>query len=669
MFRALSAGLLASVAFATPAQAGGYYPVLGPVMADPDVEDLGARCDFYLDQLGLHRDAIIGSQAEPTVDTTLRRLDDATAILAGAQGEFQLYQQVLLEPELRQAAGDCTVSLGSFESQLNLSQPIYQKLTAIDASDADEITQDYLADLIASYERAGVALDDEPRARVQEIRDRLSQLSADFARNIAEDVRTIQVTPEELAGVPQDFIDAREVGEDGTITLTTAYTDYQPVMTYAESDDLRRRFSEVYSRRAWPENDEVLREIFTLRRELAAILGRESYAALSFENRMLNTPDKVEALITETAAAARPVAEHDYAQSLAVLQEIDPEATEIMPWQSGWLSPKVQQAKYDYDPQEARQYFAYDNVRDGIFALTERLFDVEIREWDTPVWHESVEALEVVDDGEVIGRFYLDSHPRPGKYTHANVVPMYWGDPEYGPPTTALVQNLPQGDHSTGLMEHGQVETFLHEFGHVLHVIFGGTQEWAGLTPIGIEWDFIEAPSQMLENWLLDYDTLATFAVNAEGETIPRDLVERMNRVAYFNQGMMEMGQLGLSNISLNFHTQPVPEDLGEATRAWNSEYSLIPSADYSEFQAAFSHLDGYESNYYTYGWSRVIAQDLMSRFREEGLTNRETANDYRRLVLEPGGTRPAAELVHDFLGRDVTMDAFRAELERGLEE
>ncbi|WP_338244884.1 M3 family metallopeptidase [Aurantiacibacter hainanensis] len=669
MIRTISAGLLASVAFATPALAGSYYPVLGPVMTDPSVEELGARCNFYLDQLGLHRDAIIGSQSEPSVDTTLRRLDDTTAILSGAQGEFQLYQQVLLEPELRQAAGDCTVSLGSFASQLNLSQPIYQKLTAIDASDADELTQAYLTDLIADYERAGVGLDDGPRARVQEIRDRLSQLSSDFARNIAEDVRTIQVTPEELEGVPQDFIDAREVGEDGTITLTTAYTDYQPVMTYAESDDLRRRFSEVYSQRAWPENDEVLREIFTLRRELANILGRESYAALSFENRMLNTPDKVETLIADTAAAARPVAEYDYAQSLAVLQELQPGATAIMPWQTGWLSPKVQQANYDYDPQEARQYFAYDNVRDGVFALTERLFDVEIRDWDTPVWHESVEALEVVDEGEVIGRFYLDSHPRPGKFTHANVVPMYWGDPDYGPPTTALVQNLPQGDHSTGLMEHGQVETFLHEFGHVLHVIFGGTQEWAGLTPIGIEWDFIEAPSQMLENWLLDYDTLATFAVNAEGETIPRDLVERMNRVAYFNQGMMEMSQLGLSNIALKFHTEPVPDNLGAATRAWGNEYSLIPAPDYSEFQSAFSHLDGYESNYYTYGWSRVIAQDLMSRFREEGLTNPETANDYRRLILEPGGARPAAELVRDFLGRDVTMDAFRAELERGLEQ
>ena len=669
MLKLLSASLLTSAAFAGPALAGSYYPLLGPVITDPDTQDLAARCDFYLEQIRLHRDAIVGSEGAPTVETTLRRMDDTDAIMAGAEGEFGLYQQVLLEPELRETAGGCLVSLGSLASEISLSRPIYERLSAIDASAADEITQDYLADLLSQFERSGVALEDGPRARVQEIRDELSQLSADFARNIAEDVRTIDVSPAELEGLPQDFIDSREVGENGMITLTSASTDYSPVMTYAESDDLRRRYSEMYSQRAWPENDAVLSRIFTLRRELAAILGRESYAALSFENRMLNTPEKVGKLIADTAQSARPVAERDYARSLAVLQDLQPGATQIMPWQTGWLSPKVQQANFNYDPQEARKYFAYDNVRDGVFALTERLFDVEIRKWDTPVWHESVEAMEVVDDGEVIGRFYLDSHPRPGKYTHANVVPMYWGDEAYGPPVTSLVQNLPQGDHSTGLMEHRQVETFLHEFGHVLHVIFGGTQEWAGLTPIGMEWDFIEAPSQMLENWLLDYDTLATFAVDAEGNPIPRDLVERMNAVSSFNQGMMEMSQLGLSNISLKFHTEPVPENLGEATRAWGNEYSLIPAPDYSEFQAAFGHLDGYESNYYTYGWSRVIAEDLMSRFRAEGLNNPETANDYRRLVLEPGGTRPAAELVHDFLGRDVTMDAFRADLERGLSE
>lgn len=659
--------LVATTALATPAQAADVYNLLGPVMTDPSVADIETRCAHYLNQIDLRRDALIGDSAEPTIDNTLGRFDDIVALNQAASGEMELYQQVLGTAEARAAGGACSVQLASQNSEINLSRPIYDRLATLDASEADAVTQRYLANTLAAFQRAGVSLEGEEQARVQEINGELAELTTVLARNIAEDVRTIEVSPEELAGVPQDFIDSREVGENGMITLTTAYTDYQPVMIYAESDDLRRRFSELYGLRAYPMNEEPLRRLFTLRQELAELTGFANYAELNLANRMLNTPDHVVQLMADTEAAARPVAEADYAQALAVLQTIDPTATEILPWQTGWLSPKVQQANYDYDPQVARQYFAYDNVRDGIMALTERLFGVEVRRWDTAVWHEDVEPYEVYENGELIGRFYLDSHPRPGKYTHANVVPLYPGDPDGGVPVAALVQNLPAGDHSTGLMEHGQVETFLHEFGHILHVMFGNGHEYTGSGVFGVEWDFIEAPSQMLENWVYDYDTLATFAVNAEGETIPRDLVERMNRVRFYNQGMGEMSQLGLTNVSLNFYTQPVPEDLGAATREWRNEYMLIPVSETSQMQDSFSHLDGYGAAYYTYGWSRVISTDLFSRFIAEGITNRDTANDYRRMVLEPGGTRPAAELLHDFLGRDVTLDAFRAELERGL--
>ncbi|QZH74804.1 MAG: Zn-dependent oligopeptidase [Erythrobacter sp.] len=661
--------LLATTALAAPAQAADVYGLFGPIMHDPSPGQIAERCDYYLNQIDLRRDALAGDADAATVPNTLERFDDIVALSQGAGGEMELYQQVLATPEARAAGGECSVRIASLNSEIGLSRPIFERLSALDASAEDRVVQDYLAETLATFRRSGVALDDAGRARVQEINGELAEITTVFARNIAEDVRTIEVSPAELAGLPDDFITSREVGANGMITLTTASTDYQPVMTYADSDDLRRRYSELYGQRAYPMNEEPLRRMFTLRQELATLTGYPNYAAWQFENRMLNTPEQVTDLIATTVEAARPVAEADYAQTLAVLQTIDPAATRIEPWQVGWLSPKVQQANYDFDPQEARQYFAYDNVRDGIFALTQRLFGVEVRAWDTPLWHESVEAFELVENGAVIGRFYLDSHPRPGKYTHANVVPLYPGDPDGGVPVAALVQNLPRGDHSTGLMEHGQVETFLHEFGHILHVMFGNAHEYTGSGVFGVEWDFIEAPSQMLENWVYDYDTLATFAVNAEGETIPRDLVERMNRARYFNQGMGEMTQLGLSNVSLNFYTRPVPADLGAATRQWRNEYSLIPVSETSQMQTSFGHLDGYGAAYYTYGWSRVISTDLFSRFLAEGITNPETASDYRTLILAPGGTKPAAELVRDFLGRDISLDAFRAELERGLPE
>jgi thimet oligopeptidase len=267
-------------------------------------------------------------------------------------------------------------------------------------------------------------------------------------------------------------------------------------------------------------------------------------------------------------------------------------------------------------------------------------------------------------DGQLIGQFYLDSHPRPGKYTHANMVPLFLGVEGSAVPLGALVMNLPDGDHTTGLMEHSQVTTFLHEFGHLLHGMFAGTQPWFGQSSFTIEWDFVEAPSQMLENWVYDYDTLARFAVNAEGQTIPRELVASMNRARQFNAGMGDMTQLGYSNISLQFHQNPVPADLGAATREWLDRYATIPTPEYVQMQAAFGHLDNYAAFYYTYRWSKVIADDLFQQFSAAGLSDTETALRYRETILAPGGRRPAAEIVAQFLGREVSLDAYRATLE-----
>jgi thimet oligopeptidase len=303
-------------------------------------------------------------------------------------------------------------------------------------------------------------------------------------------------------------------------------------------------------------------------------------------------------------------------------------------------------------------------------GLTEDLFQVDIRPWDTPVWHEDVDAYEMfAPDGQLIGQFYLDSHPRPGKYTHANMIPLFPGVEGSAVPLGALVMNLPDGDHTTGLMEHSQVTTFLHEFGHLLHGLFSGTQPWFGQNMLNIEWDFVEAPSQMLENWVYDYDTLARFAVNAEGQTIPRELVASMNRARQFNVGMGDMTQLGYSNISLQFHQNPVPADLGVATRGWLDRYAMIQTPDYVQMQSAFSHLDGYSAFYYTYRWSKVIADDLFQQFSAAGLRDPATAMRYRETVLAPGGRRPANEIVEQFLGREISLDAYRATLEPAADQ
>ena len=659
----IAALMAGSAALSVPAYSASAPAAIPPLLTGaPSAAAITQRCDMFVRQSTAMRTALEKSKGAASVGTTLLAFDRLQELLGDAGGEATIYRQVSPSAESRAAGEKCEVRIASESTKLSLSRPIYERLKSIKPP-ADEPTKLYLSRTLGAFERAGIALDDAGRAKAQALSDEISNLGTQFEANIPKGQRTITATPAELDGLPQDFIDAHKPGADGKVTLKTDYTDFGPVMTYAKSSDLRQRFYRAYVQRAYPDNDAVLRQLINKRDEFAKLVGRPNYAALNFEDRMLNTPQKVQSLIEDMAAAAKPAAERDYAKKLAALQQLQPGATAIQPWDNGYVSQLVQKQSYGYDRQEARKYFAYDNVRDGILKLTEDMFGVDIRPWKTPTWDKLVEAYEMYDHGKLIGRFYFDSHPRPGKYEHANAVPIRAGV-RGRIPVAALVMNLPAGGHKTGLMEHGDVETFLHEYGHLLHYIFAGqTPRWAGQSGISTEWDFVEAPSQMLENWVYDYDTLKAFAVDAKGNAIPRDLVEKMNNARYFSLGMDDMRQLGLTNISLQYYLAPAPADLGAAARAYDAKYDPIQPAPYSQMQDSFSHLAGYGAAYYTYRWSVVIADDLFTQFETHGLRDRATADRYRRLVLAPGGTKPAAVLVEDFLGRPISLDAYKAKL------
>ena len=656
MLRSLAPLLAASCLFATAAQAA---PVaIPPILTGaPSAAAINHRCDMLVARSTALRTALEKAEGKASVATTLTAFDRLSEVINDGNGEASLYRQVSPTAASRTAGEKCEVRMASEQTKLSLSRPIYEHLKAIPAP-ADAATKLYLTRTLGAFERAGIALDPAGRAKAQALSDEVSTLSTEFEANIPKGQRTVSATPAELAGVPEDFIDAHKPGADGKITLRTDSTDYVPVMTYAKDRSLRERFYRAYNLRAYPENDAVLRDLINKRDELAKLVGRPNYATLNFEDRMLNTPDKVQSLLDDMAAAAKPAAERDYAKNLALLQQIQPGATRLEPWDGGYVAQLVQKQSYGYDRQEARKYFTYSRVRDGLLKLTEDLFGVDIRPWKTPKWDPLVESYEFFDHGKLIGRIYFDAHPRPGKYEHANAVPVRYGN-RGQMPVGALVFNVPEG-----VMEHGDVETFLHEYGHLLHHIFGGqNQRWAGESSFSTEWDFVEAPSQMLENWVYDYDTLKNFVVDASGHTIPRDLVDRMNRARYFNLGMGDMRQLGLSNISLQYYLGQAPANLGQAAHDYDAKYDLLPPAPGSQFQDAFSHLAGYGAAYYTYRWSIVIADDLFTEFQKNGLRDRATAERYRRLVLAPGGSKPAAELVSDFLGRPISLDAYRAKM------
>jgi len=651
--------LLGSSVLASAASAAA--PAIPPILTGaPSAAAITQRCNMYVARSTAMRHALETAKGPSTVGTTLVAFDRLNELLGDASGEATMYREVSPTAAAREAGGKCEVRISAEGTKLSLSRPVYERIKSIKPPAGDAPTQLYLTRTLGAFERAGIALDAAGRAKAQALSDEIATLGTTFEGNIPKGQRTVAATPAELDGLPKDFIVSHTPGADGKVTLTTDYTDVVPVMTYAKSGDLRRRMLEQFEDRAYPANDPVLRDLINKRDELAKLVGRPNYATLNFEDRMLNTPAKVQSLMDDMSASALPAAKRDYAKKLAMLQQLQPGATKIEPWDNSYLSQLVQKQSYGYDRQEARKYFQYDRVRDGILKLTEDMFGVEIRPWKTPTWDKLVESYEMYDHGKLIGRFYFDSHPRPGKYEHANSVPLRAGVAGQVP-EAILVMNLPAGN---GLMEHNDVVTFLHEYGHLLHGIFGGqNQRWAGESGVTTEWDFVEAPSQMLENWVYDYDTLKNFAVDAEGHPIPRELVEQMNRARYFGLGMSDMSQLGYSNVSLQYYLGPAPADLTAAYWAADTKYDILPGEPDTHPQDSFSHLAGYGAAYYTYRWSIVIADDMFTQFQKNGLRDRATAERYRRLVLAPGGTKPAAELVSDFLGRPISLDAYRAKL------
>lgn len=675
MRRLFPAALLACSACSSVAGAAALAPngsdtFAGQILGNPaSAAVIGARCDAYIMEIDRLLAALEGETGPATVAGTLRKYDDINNLILSAGGEFTLYREVSADAARRDAGGACEVRVANANTRLNLSRKVYERLKAIPTARADAATRLYLERSLGGFERAGVSLPPEQRATAQAVQDRIAKAGTAFDREIANGRKTVSADPAELDGLPADFIAAHKPGPDGKITISTDYPDYFPVMAYANSEPLRRRLYEAYMTRAWPQNDANLKALLDLRQGFAALLGRKDHATLALEDKMVNTPAKVESLLAEMSTAARPAAERDYTRKLAIYRLTHPGAERFNAWDNAWLSQQVQKRDFAYDRQEAREYFAYENVRDGILRLTEDLFGVTIRPWRTETWDPAVESYEMLDargarKGQVIGRFYFDSHPRDGKYSHANMINLRQGVAGRAIPMGVLVMNFPAGGHATGLMEHSDVETFLHEFGHMLHHLLGGqTIRWAGQSGVSTEWDFVEAPSQMLEEWVYDYDTLARFAVNKDGKVIPRPLVEKMNKARYFDLGMADMRQVALSNISLRLHQAPAPADLGARTRELDAQFNPLPLPPFAQQQASFGHLNGYSAIYYTYRWSKVIADDMFTRFAKAGLRDPATAAAYRAKVLAPGGSKPAAQLVADFLGRPISLDAYKAEM------
>lgn len=632
-----------------------------PYRAGLTATQMESECSGALSE-GRDQFQALETSAQPhTIESVLRPLDQLFTHINNTLGLAYLLNNVHPLESVQDAADTCVQELSSLLTDIGLSRPLYERLTSVDTSGADPQTVRFQSRLVREFKRAGVDLNAENREKVRDLNERITELGQQFSKNIRSDVRTVVLTGDDaLAGLPDDYVALHSPDKQGEITITTDYPDLFPFLRYARNDEARKELYHAYLNRGYPTNRGVLREIIEKRHQLASLLGYADFASYATEVMMVKDPSTVAQFIDRIDRLASPRAKQDYQALLQALQSRGYDVERVENWQKAYAEEIVRREQYQVDTAKVRQYFQYANVRQGIFQLVEDLFDVDIQKWQTPTWDPSVESYSILDKGRVIGHFYLDMHPRQGKYKHAAQFDVQAGVEGQQLPIAALVCNFPGGDDPTALMEHSQVETFLHEFGHLLHHIFSGQQQWGIFSGVATERDFVEAPSQMLEEWIWDYDSLKQFAVNSDGEIIPQELVDSMRNARDFGRGAFIRNQMFYAALSLSYYQTP-PEELNLHTTMveMQDRYSPFPYMEDTHFYASFGHLFGYSAAYYTYMWSEVIAADILSEFKEKGMRNTQLAKRYRQMVLEPGGSKDAARLVNDFLGRPFSFDAF----------
>jgi len=625
------------------------------------------------DELDRARTLVDRLRTDPPGDAleVLRLWDRAAGHLGGVAAAGSLFGNVHPDPTVRDLADAAEQEVDKLATEWSLDRTLFEVFAGLDAEsiqgEGRAAAVRLLEKVRKDFRRSGVDRDEETRSRISAIRDRLTELDQEFSKITRDDVRTIAVAPERLAGLPDDWLAAHPAGDDGMVTVTTDYPDAIPVRMFAHDQDVRRDIVIAFLQRGWPTAEPLLEEMFALRQELATLVGYDDWPSYDADVKMIGSGAAIPEFIEKIVAAAEEPMRADLALLLERYRRDYPDATEIPLHDSFYYQEHVRQEQYDVDSQKVRTYFAFPKVRQGLLDVTGRLFGLRYDPVAVPVWHEDVAAYDVFrsDGGDPLGRIYLDLHPREGKYKHAAQFTL-----TDGVAASDGFRQLPEGvlvcNFARGLMEHDHVTTLFHEFGHLLHHLLAGHGEWFRFAGVATEWDFVEAPSQMLEEWAWDPSVLRSFATDDAGEPIPVELVEAMRRSDDYGKGIYARTQMFYAAMSYWFHADEARRAAGEEVASLTDrmvdlqrKYAALPYLDGTHMFASFGHLGGYSSAYYTYMWSLVIAKDMFSAFDGADLFDHSVASRYRDRVLAPGGTQDAADLVADFLGRPYSFESY----------
>ncbi len=614
-----------------------------------------------------------------TVENTLAPYDRACWHLRMAGSQSGVMFMVHPLAAVRDAAQELQQTISAEGTALSLNREVYQALAAIDASSEDAATQYYLERALLGYRLSGVDKDEPTRDRIRALADTMTGLSMSFSRAVQDDVRQVEVAdPNDLLGLPADYLTRHGVREvagklvaESPIVLTTDPPEMTPVMSYAASPALRRSMYLAYNGRGYPANKQVLLDLLAAREEMAGLLGFRSWADLATVDQMMGSAANMRSFLAEVEAAARETAQREFDELTAFVRERDAQALPLTLSDARYWEEQFRRSRYDFDSQSVRPYFPYERVEAGILRTAERLFAVGFSEAkDAPVWADGVKAFDVLDlepgsstESDVVGRIYLDMHPREGKSKWFSECSLVGGVRGRQMPEASLVCNFPQPRATDpGLLQYSDVVTYFHEFGHLMHEVLGGRQRWSGQSGIATEGDFVEVPSQMLEEFFEDPELVRTFAKHYEtGEPLPYDVFTRMLKASAHGRALSTLTQVMYASYSLNTHDLSADGlDLDALLREGYDRFSKYEFVDGNRMYAAFTHLVGYTSNYYTYIYDKVMALEFFAEFDAANLLDGPAAMRYRRAVLEPGGSKPARELVQGFLGREVSMTALK---------
>jgi thimet oligopeptidase len=648
-----------------------------------------ALCAWVGARLRAHEaalEALLAVEGPRTLENSLRLYDAAIEQLNLAGAQAGVLNSVAADKAVRDQAQQEAQRVAQAGSALSLNRAVYEALAAIDLDGASPATKHYVERTLLGYRLAGVDKDQATRDLLQSLHEKATRLSLEFSRNIQEGGKTIEAAAAELDGLPADYIARHEPDTDGRIVLTTDPPDMQPVMTFASNAALRERMFLAYNTRAYPANREILLDLLATRQRIALTLGFRSWADLATADQMMGSAANARTFLAKLNDASLDGAHRELDLILDFTRTRQPGLQAIDIASRAYWYEQFRRSAFDFDSQSVRPYFPYAQVEAGVLETAARLFKIEFRPSTAPAWHPAVSVFDVLDGGRRVGRFYLDMHPREGKDKWFSAAPIVTGVRGRALPEAALICNFPGGDEKDpglppqrqrpvagdpGLLQYSDVVTYFHEFGHLMHAILGGQTEWAGLSGFATEGDFIEVPSQMLEEFFRDERLLQAFARHYQtGETLPSETIKKMKLAGAFGRADWVRSQLYYTTLSLDLHDQdPAGLDLDSTTKRLYESLQPWTWLEGNRMYASFGHLTGYSSNYYTYAFDKVIALDFFAQFDPNDLLGCDAGSRYRKAVLEQGGSKPGRQMVRDFLGRDEEFAAFSQWLNEEFEE